>query len=103
MMIIGVATLYGFYSTADIAANRFGFLKWALPLEFAYPILLLVVTGYSYFTSIIPDCWAKFLYAHNIYTLDTMLWWITTFVVMKSLLCLVGLMYVKARYSRSNL
>ena len=99
MMIIGVSTLYGFYFTAEIAANRFHFIKWAVPLEFVYPILLLVITGHGYFAKIIPDCWNNFLSAHNIYTLDTMLWWITTAVAIKSLTCLVAL--VHARHSNS--
>ena len=86
--IISVATLHGFYSTAEIAANRFGFLKWTLPLDLAYLTLLLATTGHGYFSGIIPDSWDEFLTMHNIYSLDTMLWWMTTITSIKALVCL---------------
>ena len=35
--ITGISSLHGFYTTAEIAANRFGFLKWCLPLDLLYP------------------------------------------------------------------
>lgn len=77
------------FITTEFSANRFAFLKWYLPLDLAYPILLLLVTGHGYFTGIIPASWSEFLYAHNIYSLKTMLCWITTIAVVKSLPCVV--------------
>ena len=73
-MIIGLLTFHGFYTTAEIAANRFGFLTWAIPLELIYPVLLLTVTGHSYLTGVIPQGLSDCLVAHNIYTLDSMFW-----------------------------
>jgi hypothetical protein len=66
-----------FYLTAEFSANRFKFLKWYLPIDFAYPLLLLFVTGHGYFDDIIPSSWTEFLTAHNIRSLETMLWWMT--------------------------
>ena len=64
------------YIATEFSANRFAFLKWYLPLDLVYPILLLLVTGHGYLADIIPTSWTKFLSAHNIRTLDTMFWWI---------------------------
>ena len=87
--ITGLSSLYGFFTTAETAAARFGFLKWAIPLDLAYPMLLLAVTGHGYFIGIIPASWTECLKAHNIYSLDTMLWWMTGINAIKSLFCLV--------------
>ena len=87
--ITGITSLYGFYTTAEIAANRFGFLKWAIPLDLAYPALLLLVTGHGYLAGIIPETWTEFLTAHNIYSLKTMLWWMTAIIIfIRVILCI---------------
>ena len=91
---IGVSTLsalVGLYVTADISANRFRFMLWMVPLDALYPVLLLVVTGHGYFTGVIPASWTEFLTAHNIASLDTMLWWMTGFNAVKVLGCLVAM------------
>ena len=89
--ITGITSLHGFYTTAEVAANRFGFLKWTIPLDLAYPALLLAVTGHGYFTCLMPESWSAFLKGHNIYSLDTMLWWITAINTIKAACCLVAL------------
>ena len=78
----------GIFITTEFSANRFAFLKWYLPLDIAYPILLLLVTGHGYLAGIIPASWTEFLTTHNIYTLDTMLWWMTMFNTIRVLWCL---------------
>ena len=88
--MIGNSTLIalsGLYITAEFSANRFGFLKWMTPLDIIYPMLLLVVTGHGYFTGYLPASWSAFLDAHNIHSLDTMLWWITVFNAIKAVGC----------------
>jgi hypothetical protein len=90
--IIGVSTLHGFYTTAEIAAGRFGFLKWILPIELAYPAVLLFVTGHGYLVGIIPESWTNFLAAHNVHTLETMLWWMTAVNGIKAILCLLKIL-----------
>ena len=89
--ITGISSLQGFYTTAEIAANRFGFLKWMIPIELAYPLLLLIVTGHGYFTGLMPESWSAFLKNHNIYSLDTMLWWMTAINTIKTGCCLMAL------------
>jgi hypothetical protein len=75
--------------TTEISANRFGFMKWMMPLDLAYPALLLLLTGYSYCAAYIPASWADFLDAHNIRSLDTMLWWMTGINSIKAIACLL--------------
>lgn len=65
-----LCSIMTFYLTAEFSANRFKFLKWYLPIDFAYPILLLLVTGHGYFADIIPATWTEFLTAHNIRSLE---------------------------------
>ena len=75
--ITALACVTGLYTTAAISAERFGYLKWLIPLNLANAALLLCVTGYGYFVSWLPAVVANFLAAHNITTLPAMLWWLT--------------------------
>ena len=86
-----LCSIMGFYITAEFSANRFKFLKWYLPIDFTYPILLLLVTGHGYFADIIPATWTEFLTAHNIRSLETMLWWITAINGLKAIICIVSI------------
>ena len=95
MIIIGIAMIHGFYTTAEIAANRFGFLKWNIPLEFAYIALLLFITGHGYFMGCIPSAWTEFLSAHNIRSLGAMLLWMTVIATLRSLACIVAMVTAK--------
>ena len=87
--ITGLSSIYGFYITAEIAVNRFHFLKWAITLDLAYPLLLLLVTGHRYFTDLIPSCLSSFLDVHNIKSLNTMLCWMTVINGAKALFCII--------------
>ena len=92
--MIGNSTLMaltGLYVTAELSANRFGFMKWTIPLDLVYPALLLAVTGHGYFTGYLPASWSAFLDAHNIRFLDTMLWWITAINAVKAIGCFVAM------------
>ena len=89
--LIGISflmSIIGFFTTTEISANRFGFVKWMIPIDLSYPTLLLLVTGYGYYASYIPVSWAAFLDAHNIRSLDTMLWWMTAINALRATLCL---------------
>ena len=91
---IGVSTLSaltGLYVTAEISANRFQFMMWMVPLDVIYPMIILLVTGYEYFDGIIPATWTAFLAAHNIRSLDAMLWWMTAVNAIKALFCLTSM------------
>ena len=92
-----LCSIMAFYLTAEFSANRFKFLKWYLPIDLAYPILLLFITGHGYFADIIPATWTEFLTAHNIHSLETMLWWITAINGLKAVICIIE-MYKSRRY-----
>ncbi len=90
-------SITGIYSTAEFSANRFDFLKWYIPLYIAYPILLLLVTGHGYLTSIIPMSWSEFLAKHNIYSLANMLWWMTAMTAIMATICMISMLCDKKR------
>ena len=92
--LIGITyltSIIGIYTTTEFSANRFNFLKWYLPFDLTYPLLLLLVTGHGYFTGIIPCSWSEFLTTHNIYSLNTMLWWMTAINVIKVISCFIAM------------
>ena len=89
--VVWLSSLYGFYSMTETAANRFGFLKWGIPLDMAYPAIRLMTTGHGYFSSFIPDSWTTFLSVHNIYSLKTMLSWMTAVNTIKAVFCIVAM------------
>ena len=83
---IGVSSLAcvtSLYYTAATSAERFGFMKWMIPLNLLNAALLLCVTGYGYFVSWLPTCATNFLAVHNVTTLTAMLWWLTGIGVMR--------------------
>ena len=92
--LIGTTFLWSiiaFYLTAEFSANRFKFLKWYLPIDLAYPVILLLVTGHSYFTGLIPASWSEFLTVHNVYSLRTMLWWMTGINGLKAAIAIIDI------------
>ena len=89
--IAAISSIIGLYATAQVSANRFEYLKWYIPLDIAYPICLLLVTGHGYFSVIIPASWTDFLTDHNIQSLSTMLWWMTCNNVLKTTVCLLSM------------
>ncbi len=97
--ITWLSSIYGFYSLTETAASRFEFLKWALPIDIAYPTFMLVTTGHGYFTDIIPYTLSEFLTTHNIYSLKTMLYWMTGINVIKAILSIVA-MYMFSHRTR---
>ena len=89
---LGIASsIITFYTTAEIAAGRLGYLKWYLPLDLAYPVLLLLVTGYGHFEGFIPYSWTMFLETHNVHSLRAMLLWMTVNNAIKSTACFIVL------------
>ena len=86
-----ISSVVAFYTTSEIAAGRLGYLKWYMPLDLAYPVLLLLVTGHAYFSGMFPSSWTEFLTDHNIYSLKTMLLWMTASNTVKVAGCLVAL------------
>ena len=93
--IVSVNFFIGFYSTGEVSAFRFGYMKWMIPLTLAYPAALLFVTGYGYFTDYLPASWTDFLAAHNVTSLSAMLWWMTAIALLKALGCALAMLRQK--------
>jgi O-antigen/teichoic acid export membrane protein len=94
--IAGISSLYGFFTTAEIAANRFGFLKWAIPLDITYPALLLMISSHRYFADMLPASLAEFLARYNLSSLETILWWMTAIHIIKAFVCLITMIKAKS-------
>ena len=86
--ISALAGVAGLYTTAAISCERFGFLKWMIPLNLANAALLLAVTGYGYFRPWLPAEVSAFLAGHNITTLPAMMWWLTAAAVLRLVVAL---------------
>lgn len=82
--ITWLSCIHGIYTTSEVAANRFSFLKWTLPLDFIYSGALLLITGHGYFDGTIPPSWTDFLARDNICTLESMLVAMTAVNVVKA-------------------
>ena len=97
--IIAIASVNffaGIYSTAEISAFRFGYMKWMVPMNLLYAAALLFVTGYGYFSAYIPASWSDFLATHNVTSLSAMLWWMTGIAVLKAIGCALAMLRQKA-------
>lgn len=84
--IIAVTTMgaiTGIYSTAEISANRFGLLWCLVPLNLVYPLALLFVTGYGYFTAYLPEVALRVVKSINVTSLSSMLSWMTAISVLR--------------------
>ena len=86
-----ISSIITLYTTAEVSANRFSYLKWYLPLDILYPVLLLLITGHGYFTNLIPESWTDFLNANNIYSLKAMLYWMTSSISIRALCCIIAI------------
>ena len=93
--VTSINLFVSFYMTSETAAFRFGFMKWMVPLDLLYPAVLLFVTGYGYFTNLMPSIWTDFLSTHNITSLSTMLCWTTGFALVKATCCSLAMLRQK--------
>jgi O-antigen/teichoic acid export membrane protein len=84
--MVGITTMgsiVGIYTTAEVSANRFGYLWWMVPLNLIYPAVLLMVTGYGYFKDILPPSVMEYVMKFNATSLSSMLWWMTAIGVLR--------------------
>ena len=93
--ITSINLFTGFYSTGEVSAFRFGYMKWFVPLTLLYPAALLFVTGYGYFTAYLPVSWTNFLATNNVASLSAMLWWMTGVAILKAFGCALAMLRQK--------
>ena len=84
--------LSSIYTTSELAAFKYGFLKWMVPVILIYPAALLFVTGHGYFDPYLPASWVAFLNAHNICSLKTMLIWMTGNYLLRVACCALAML-----------
>ena len=92
--------IVSFYTTAEISANRFGFMKWSVPIAITYPLMLLAVTGRGYFADFLPETWMTCLSRINVTSLSDMLWWMTAFAAIRLIACAIDCARQSARFKR---
>ena len=98
MIGIGSLTQFAsFYTSAELAANRLGYMWWTIPLTALYGAAMLLVSGYGYFTAYLPESWSAFLAAHNLTSLSAILWWMTIYRLVWLLCC-----FVHAKITKGN-
>jgi hypothetical protein len=84
--IIGINALNyitSFYTTIEIAANRFGYMRWMAPLSLFYPLALLAVTGRGYFIGFLPEWAMNALTELNVTSINGILGWMTAIAALK--------------------
>ena len=67
-------------------------MKWMIPLTLVYPVTMLLITGYGYFTAYLPTSWSDFLATHNVTSLSAMLWWMTCSALIRALACVLAML-----------
>ena len=80
------------YTTSELAAFKYGFLKWMIPVILVYPIALLFITGHGYFDSYLPASCVNFLTTHNVDSLQTMLFWMVGNYVLRITCCGIAML-----------
>ena len=87
--------LSSIYTTSELAAFKYGFLKWMVPVVLIYPAALLFVTGHGYFDPFLPTSWVEFLKTHNVCSLKTMLVWMTGNYLLRVACCTLAMLRQK--------
>ena len=87
--------LSSLYTSSEMAAFKYGFLKWMVPVILIYPLALLFVTGHGYFDPYLPASWVDFLNTHNVTSLKTMLFWITGNYLLRIICCVFAMLRQK--------
>ena len=92
-----ILAIISLYTTAEISANRFGFMRFVIPANLVYVIAIFAVTGHGYAAGVIPDTWTDFLTRHNIDTLRVMMYWMTGASLLRLLCCILQSLLMKGR------
>lgn len=83
-----ILSIIALYTTAEVSANRFGYMIATIPCHLIYTILLLAITGHGYAEGFIPTSWTRYLTQHNISTLQTMMYWMTGASFVRLICCI---------------
>lgn len=84
-LVLSVNISVGCFTTGEIAANRFAWLWWFVPVYLLYTVFLFVVTGYGYLQGILPDSMIDALASLNACRLRFVLGTMVVFAVVRLL------------------
>lgn len=93
-----ILAIIALYTTAEISANRFMFMRYVIPVNLVYIIVLFFVTGHGYAVGLIPQSWTDFLSQHNIDSLNVMLYWMIGASLIRLTCCLAPELVIKFRH-----
>ncbi len=80
-----------FFITTNFSAGQFAFLRWYLPIDILYPLLMLLVSGHGCLLGSIPTACSKFLTEYNICSLGSMLCWMSAINMIKAIACFISM------------
>ena len=95
-----VNSFFGLYNMAKVASNSLGYMKYIIALDFIYAALLLLASEHGYFSEVFPRSVSSFLNAHNICSLDTMLWWMSANATLHALYGVMDLLFMHNRKTK---
>jgi O-antigen/teichoic acid export membrane protein len=96
-----MGAIVGFFTTAEISAGRFAFLRWWIPLHLIYVALMLMVTGHGYLNAILPGDIVDFIASFNITSIEIMIIWIGIATAIRLLFSVFALA-TDRRFSRTD-
>ena len=94
ILSVGVAVMC--YTTGEMAANRFRWLGWFIPVNLLYVATLLVLTGHGYLHGFVPESAISAIVSLNACRLRVLLGVMGLFAVIK-LMCVGGQLWFRKR------
>lgn len=99
-LVLSASVAVGCFTTGEVAANRFAWLWWYVPVYLLYTAFLFVVTGHGYLQGILPDSMVDAIASLNACRLRFVLGAMAVFVVVRMLFAMAQL---RLRVSRKKL
>lgn len=100
IMMTTMLAMLSYHTNTEISAGRFGFLKWWIPFHIICPFVILSVTEYKHFSSVLPHSLVHFLSAHNFTSLKAMIIWLLTSAFIKLVISSIEFLYRKKESER---
>lgn len=91
-LILSVGAAVGCFTSGEIAAKRFNWLLWSVPLTLLYVGTLFALTGYGYLRGIVPDALIAAIESWRVCRLDFLLGLMGAFAGLKMLFVVLQMM-----------
>lgn len=96
--IMVLLNIQGYHTNTEIAASRWGFLKWWIPVNLFFSGALLFVANHHLFDAALPEIVRSCVDKVSITSLKSILWWFTAFAVIRVVICFIEL-FRQPRYA----